>query len=74
MRAMKLSEWLDLPNPDGTRKNRAKFAHDIGVTPQMISAYCKGDHWPSKARMREIAEKTGGAVTANDFLDSEAAQ
>ena len=34
---MKLSEWLDTPNPDGSRKVRGDFATKIGVTPQMIS-------------------------------------
>lgn len=60
---MKLSEWFDL-----TKMQKRAFAAEIGVTPQMISAYCKGDIWPSKATMTLIAEKTKGAVTANDFL------
>ena len=60
---MKLSEWFEL-----TKVQKRAFAADIGVTPQMISAYCKGDIWPTKERMKLIAEKTKGAVTANDFL------
>lgn len=61
---MNLADWL---KQNG--KQKRAFAADIGVTPQMISAYLKGDIWPSKERMRLIAEKTNGAVTANDFLE-----
>ena len=74
---MKLSAWLDTPNPDGSRKRRDEFASAIGVTPQMISAYCDGRYWPGKERMEAIIRETSGAVTANDFIDmnaSEAAQ
>lgn len=68
---MKLSEWLDIPNPDGSRKRRDKFAADIGVTPQMISAYCAENAtiWPSRATMEAILKETDGAVTPNDFID-----
>ena len=66
---MKLSEWFIQ-----TKRPKGEFAADIGVTPQMISAYCKGDIWPSKERMKLISEKTSGAVTPNDFLGEEAAQ
>jgi transcriptional regulator with XRE-family HTH domain len=65
---MKLSEWLDIPNPDGSRKRRDEFADRIEVTPQMISAYCAGDIWPSKATMKLIMTATGGDVTPNDFI------
>jgi transcriptional regulator with XRE-family HTH domain len=67
---MKLSDWFDQ-----TKRQKRAFAADIGVTPQMISAYCKGTIWPSKATMTLIASKTDGAVTADDFLRlDEAAQ
>jgi len=66
---MKLSEWLDTPNPDGSRKVRGEFAARIGVTPQMISAYCKEVMWPGKERMEAIVRETDGAVTPNDFID-----
>lgn len=65
---MKLDQWLDTPNPDGSRKIRGDFARSIGVTPQMISAYCNGT-WPGKERMAAIARETRGEVTANDFID-----
>lgn len=66
---MKLSVWFDL-----TKKEKRAFAAAIGVTPQMISAYCSGRIWPTKERMKLISEKTDGAVTANDFLEGEAVQ
>jgi transcriptional regulator with XRE-family HTH domain len=66
---MKLAEWFDQ-----TKQEKRAFAAKIGVTPQMISAYCSGRIWPTKERMRLIAEKTDGAVTANDFLEGETAQ
>lgn len=66
---MKLSEWFEQ-----TKRQKQAFADDIGVTPQMISAYCKGSVWPSKERMKLITDKTDGAVTANDFMQSESAQ
>ena len=64
---MKLDQWLSTPNPDGSKKVRGDFARDIGVTPQMISAYCNGT-WPSRDRMEAIVRETNGEVTANDFL------
>jgi len=71
---MKLAEWLDTPNPDGSRKVRGDFAARIGVTPQMISAYCKEPPdcpWPGRAVIEAIARETHGAVTANDFANIE---
>lgn len=69
---MKLSQWFETPNPDGTRKSKGDFAASIGVTPQMISAYCADRMWPGRERMEAIARETGGAVTANDFVNIEA--
>lgn len=60
---MKLEDWFKL-----TKRPKGDFAREIGVTPQMISAYIKGDVWPKQDRMKRIAELTDGAVTANDFL------
>lgn len=70
---MKLDDWLNLPNLDGSRKRRDEFAFRIDVTPQMISAYCNGAVWPTKERMEAIARETRGEVTANDFIDMSAA-
>lgn len=71
---MKLADWLNLPNKDGTKKRRIKFASDIGVTPTMITEYCNGSIWPGKDRMREIERVTEGAVTANDFVHLQPAE
>ena len=71
---MKLAQWLDIPNPDGSKKSRGAFAASIGVTPQMISAYCADRMWPGRERMEAIARETCGAVTANDFVERESAQ
>lgn len=65
---MKLADWFEIPNADGSRKRKDEFARDIGVTPQIISAYCAGRMWPSRKRMEEIVRHTNGAVTADDFL------
>jgi transcriptional regulator with XRE-family HTH domain len=61
---MDLADWLKQSG-----KQKREFAAEIGVTPQMISAYLKGSIWPSKERMKLITQKTEGAVTANDFID-----
>lgn len=66
---MKLAEWLKLPNPDGTRKRRSKFAADIDVTPTMITAYCNDQTWPGREKMEAIVRETKGAVTPNDFIN-----
>jgi len=66
---MKLSQWFE-----ETKTEKRAFAKSIGVTPQMISAYCKGQIWPSRKRMALIADETNGAVTANDFVVGEQAQ
>lgn len=68
---MKLSQWLSLPNADGSRKRRDKFAESIDVTPQMISAYCTDDGkrkiCPSMETQLAIFRETDGAVTPNDW-------
>lgn len=72
---MKLDEWLDIPNPDGTRKRRDHFAARIGVTPQMISGYCSGKFWPGKEKQEAIYRETNGEVAPNDWANlQEAAQ
>lgn len=69
---MKLVDWLNIPNEDGTRKRRSAFAAQIGVTPSMVTAYCEDRMWPGKERMEAIARETKGAVTPNDFITFEA--
>lgn len=64
---MKLADWFK--TEDGSKRSKAAFAKDIGVTPQMISAYCDDRMWPGRDRMAAIVRETEGAVTANDFID-----
>lgn len=68
---MKLKDWLDLRNADGSKRKRSAFARSIGVTPSMITEYCRGDMWPGQEIMEAIVRETRGAVTANDFLRPE---
>jgi len=63
---MTLSEWFQK-----TGCKKGDFAAAIEVTPQIISAYCKGYIWPTKAKMRAIERHTNGEVTANDFVQLE---
>ena len=52
--------------------SRSAFARLIGVSPASVTRYVKageGGRSPRDAIMRRIREATGGAVTADDFLD-----
>lgn len=60
---MKLSEWL---KQTGTKKFR--FAERIGVSPSVVTDYCKERYAPRGKVAEAIIRETGGAVTANDFL------
>lgn len=60
---MRLDAWLRQH-----RRKRSEFAREIGVSPQLITGYCKGEFWPSRDKAEKIAEVTQGAVTANDFM------
>lgn len=71
---MKLADWFETPNADGSKKSKSDFAARIDVTPQMISAYCAGRMWPGKERMESIVRETAGEVTANDFIDMQSAE
>lgn len=66
---MILADWL---KQNGIR--RRDFAARIRVTPGMIGDYCSGKSWPGRDVMKRIAAETGGDVTANDFVEMEAAQ
>jgi len=66
---MRLTEWFSTPNPDGSTRSKGAFADRIGVTPQMISAYCDGRTVPSKERVEAIYWETGQQVAPNDWYD-----
>ncbi len=61
---MKLSDWL---NDAGTRAR--DFAKAVGTTEATISRLRHGNAKPSLDLAQRIAEATGGAVTANDFME-----
>lgn len=65
---MKLKQWFDIPNPDGTKRRRNAFAARLGVTPSMVTCYCEETSWPGREIMAAIWRETGGEVTPNDFL------
>ncbi|KAA0970838.1 helix-turn-helix transcriptional regulator [Aureimonas fodinaquatilis] len=49
------------------------FAAEIGVAPSTITRLIKGERSPRLDLIRLIREKTGGLVTADDFMDEVAA-
>lgn len=62
---MKLGDWLaahGLTHED--------FASRIGRDRASVTRYVSGERTPRPATMRRIAEATGNAVTANDFVAS----
>ena len=71
---MKLADWFKTKNADGSKRSKGDFAARIGKSPGTLSAYLDGRAWPSRDAMEAIARETGGAVTANDFVQVEAAE
>lgn len=71
---MKLADWFKIRNTDGSRRLKYDFADKIGRTPSMVTDYCAGKTWPDRETMEAIVRETAGAVTANDFLQNEAAE
>ena len=59
---MRLGEWLR-----AERKTQETFAEEIGMSQSYISQLIAGMKWPSRETARKIVEKTGGAVTLQDF-------
>ena len=51
----------------------ASFAPRIGVSVQTLYRYLSGDRFPTPWNLRRIREVTGGAVTADDFVDQHTA-
>jgi DNA-binding transcriptional regulator YdaS (Cro superfamily) len=71
---MKLADWFERRNPDGTRRLKGAFAVKIGVSPSSLTGYCNGAVWPPRQVMENITRETVGDVTANDFMQTEAAE
>lgn len=65
---MNLRTWLA-----ANKISIADFAGRIGVTQTAVYRYVDGDRTPRPEVLRQIHAATGGEVTANDFLHSEAA-
>jgi 3,4-dihydroxy 2-butanone 4-phosphate synthase/GTP cyclohydrolase II len=66
---MQLADYL---NQHGIK--RTEFAREIGVSPQTITGWCDGTFWPGKENAKRVVEATAGAVTPNDFMQSQAAE
>jgi transcriptional regulator with XRE-family HTH domain len=54
------------------RISQAEFARRVGVEPNTVYRWVKGDRRPDWKIMEKIAAETGGEVTANSFLSSAA--
>lgn len=61
---MRLEAWLA-----DSGLSKSAFAERIGCAPSKITALLNGSEWLGRDLARRIAEATGGAVTANDFLE-----
>jgi 3,4-dihydroxy 2-butanone 4-phosphate synthase/GTP cyclohydrolase II len=64
---MRLAEYLELH-----QIRRSDFATRIGKSQSYVTMICRGEIWPSREAVSRIAEVTGGAVTANDFVGCDA--
>ena len=62
---MKLDSYLQKHN-----LKPSQFAASLGKPASTITRILNGTRLPSFGLMREIADATGGEVTANDFMDS----
>lgn len=61
---MKLETYLAV-----TKKSRAEFAKNLGVTEASLCRYINGDRMPRPSLLKTIAHMTEGAVMPNDFVD-----
>lgn len=64
---MKLADYLTAKGLSPT-----EFAPKVGVSPEAIRLYLKGERHPRPKVMRAISAETEGAVSANDFFAAEA--
>lgn len=51
----------------------AKFAGRVGVDVKTLYRYLRAERFPTPENLRRIREATGGAVTADDFVDQHTA-
>lgn len=52
-----------------TGETAASFAARVGVDVKTLYRYLSGERFPTPENLRRIREATGGAVTADDFVD-----
>ncbi len=50
----------------------AEFGRRVGLSRQRLHTYVRGSRFPSPTALRRIRDATGGAVTADDFVDQHA--
>ena len=60
---MKLDEYLS-----DSEHSVAAFAAAVGVTPEAVRQWRKGERFPRFKQLQQIAEFTHGRVMPNDFL------
>jgi transcriptional regulator with XRE-family HTH domain len=63
-----LAAWLK-----AKRISQVEFARRVGVDPNTVYRWVKGDRRPYWKTMEKIAAETGGEVTADSFLSCSAA-
>jgi transcriptional regulator with XRE-family HTH domain len=64
---MRLAEYLE-----SSKISPAEFSRLIGVSPAAVSRYASGRRFPEPSVLVRIRAATDGAVTADDFLPTEA--
>ena len=66
---MKLAEYLAKHGI-----SQQKFARRVGLSKGTVSLLARGMTWVSRDAAQKIAKATRGRVTANDFVQREAAE
>jgi len=56
------------------KMTRRAFAKKVGVSPQAIGYYVKGERRPSLGVAIDIVKATGGSVSLRDLLDGKTEQ
>ena len=57
-----------------TGETAASFAARVGVDVKTLYRYLSGERFPTPENLRRIRDATGGAVTADDFVDQHTAK